>query len=74
MAGWPSDPIQGDRNSQEILRYELTEQFIDRQESAVVVAHLDREGPKWHFRPQAALIEKGLGEYASETGIIVQHA
>ncbi len=60
-------------NSHEILRYDLTDQLADRQETAMVVAHLDREGPKWHFRPQATFIEKGLGQVAGETGIIVQH-
>ncbi len=60
-------------NSHEILRYKLAEQLADHEETAVVVAHLDREGPKWHFRPQMEFFEKGLGEIATNAGVIVQH-
>ena len=60
-------------NSNEMLRYDLTSQLVGREETAMIVANLDREGPKWHFRPQAEFIAKGLGEAASSTGIVIQH-
>lgn len=55
----------------ELCRYNLDKVLIDRTETAVIAGSLDREGPKWHFRPQAEFIEGGLGEAARRFGLII---
>ena len=52
-------------------RYQLDEVLTDKQDTGVVVGFLDREGPKWHFKPQAEFIEGGLGELARRHGMII---
>lgn len=55
----------------EICRYNLEKILEDRSETAIIVGALDREGPKWHFRPQAEFIEGGLGAAARRYGLII---
>jgi tellurium resistance protein TerD len=55
----------------EILRYVLDADLEERQETAVLVATLDREGPKWHFRPKGDMIGGGLRALAERYGLIV---
>ncbi len=57
----------------ELFRYKLEEALVNRTETAMVVAALDREGPKWHFKPLEEFIEGGLPELATSFGIIVQN-
>lgn len=61
-------------NMHEIVRYEITADLADRTEGAVMVASLDREGPKWHFRPMAEFAPGGLAEFARKYGILVAQA
>lgn len=58
-------------NMHEMLRYDLDEELQDRTETAMVVAALDREGPKWHMRPMGEFVPGGLAEVATRYGIIV---
>ncbi len=55
----------------ELLRYELKDELEDRTEAGIIVAALDREGPKWHFRTLGEPIAGGLVEAAENYGIIV---
>lgn len=63
--------IMNSDNNLEILRYNLEEHFRDKIENAAIVAYLNREGPKWHFKPAAEFIEGGLGAIAKRYGIII---
>ena len=55
----------------ELCRYELDEVLDNRTESAVVVGSVNREGPKWHFKPDAEFVAGGLGEVARRYGLII---
>lgn len=56
----------------ELMRYELKEELRDQEHDfAMVAAYLDREGPKWHFRPVLEFYKGGLAEIATKYGIVV---
>ncbi len=55
----------------EICRYELDKALTDRQETAMIAGYLDREGPKWHFKPLADFMEGGLGGVARQYGLVI---
>ena len=57
--------------SHELCRYELDEVLDDKTESGVIVGALNREGPKWHFKPEAEFVAGGLGEFARRYGLII---
>lgn len=59
-------------NKYEMFRYKLDEHIKDRPEGGMLIAALDREGPKWHFRPLAEPVQGGLPEIAENYGIIVK--
>lgn len=63
--------LVNEENEEEILRYKLDPDLVDKEETAVIAAFLNREGPKWHFKPVAELVEKGLGELARRYGMII---
>ena len=58
-------------NSQELLRYELTEDVQGSTETGMLVASLNREGPKWHFETLGNFVEGGLAQIATNYDIIV---
>ncbi len=59
-------------NGQEMLRYVLDEDAQDaNNETAMLVASLVREGPKWHFKALGQPAEGGLAQVATDYGIIV---
>jgi tellurium resistance protein TerD len=55
----------------EILRFQLNEILKDRKETGLVVASLNREGPKWHFTPVCEFIPGGLAEIATRYGMVI---
>lgn len=56
----------------EIVRFELSDELKDQEhEFAMVAATIDREGPKWHFRPKLEFYKGGLSEIATKYGIVV---
>lgn len=59
-------------NGQEILRYELTEDVQGSEETGMLVASINREGPKWHFEAVGECIKGGLSQIATDYDIIVQ--
>jgi len=59
-------------NGFEILRYELSEDMKESDgETAMLVASLNREGPKWHFKAVGELVQGGLEKVATDYDIIV---
>lgn len=58
-------------NSQELLRYEITPDIVDQTETAMIVASINREGPKWHFEAVGECIEGGLPKIATDYGMII---
>ncbi|MFK7839433.1 MAG: TerD family protein [Bdellovibrionales bacterium] len=64
--------IVNEENNYEIVRYKLDPDIKDRTETGVLAATLNREGPKWHFKPLAEFYPNGLPEIASKYGIIVK--
>ncbi|MFN3700581.1 MAG: TerD family protein [Alphaproteobacteria bacterium] len=55
----------------EILRYSLNDAVKERPETGIVVGYLDREGPKWHFKPAAEYHMDGMASYARSKGLII---
>lgn len=54
----------------EITRFPLPD-MENRNETALVMALLLREGPKWHFRPLAEPVEGGLKAVAERYGCVI---
>ncbi len=63
--------VLNESNNQEILRYEITEDCKGKTETGMLVASLNREGPKWHFEAVGEFVKGGLAEIASGYDIIV---
>lgn len=59
---------------EEMYRFVLKEELQDRMETAMMVAAIDREGPKWHFRPLGEFEERGLEGVATDRGMIISDA
>lgn len=55
----------------ELCRFQIDEVLNDHQETAVLIGALNREGPKWHFKPEAEFAPGGLGEIARRYGMII---
>ena len=58
-------------NSQELLRYKLSEDVLEAKETAMLVASLNREGPKWHFEAVGDFPAGGIEKIATDYDIIV---
>lgn len=56
----------------EVCRYLLDEVLADHEETAVLIGALNREGPKWHFKPEADFVEGGLGATARRYGLLIK--
>lgn len=55
----------------ELCRFDLSPIVKERPETGMVCGFIDREGPKWHFRPAAQYYMKGLEEYARQKGLTI---
>ncbi len=55
----------------EICRYNLGKELEDKSQTALLIGELKREGPKWHFMPQAEFVEGGLGKIAQNYGCVI---
>jgi len=64
--------IFNEENSYEIVRFKMDEHLEDQTNSGVIAAFLNREGPKWHFKPAMEFHPKGLADIAKKYGIIIQ--
>ena len=59
-------------NNFEVLRYEISPDVVDSEgETAMLVASLNREGPKWHFEAVGQLVEGGLAKVSTDYDIVV---
>jgi tellurium resistance protein TerD len=58
-------------NRTEITRYDLSDDIEHCPDTAFLCAALDREGPKWHFRPIGEPVAGGLREAAMRYGLII---
>lgn len=63
--------IVNEDTNDEIIRYKLDADLKDHEEEAVLAAVLNREGPKWHFKPVGECVEGGLAELAKRYGCII---
>jgi tellurium resistance protein TerD len=62
--------VNADTN-QELCRYKIDNILEDKEETGVIIGALNREGPKWHFKPEADFVPGGLGEIARGYGLII---
>ncbi len=58
-------------NGLEVLRYELKEDVKGSEETGMLVASVNREGPKWHFYATGDCVKGGLAKIATDYDIIV---
>lgn len=63
--------IMNAESMHEISRYELSDDMEDKEETAVIAATINREGPKWHFKPLAEFVPGGLRAVAMRYGLII---
>lgn len=63
--------IVNESNQMELLRYDLSEHMREKSATGMIIGYLDREGPKWHFRPMAEYHHDGLTNYAKARGLII---
>ena len=63
--------IVNEENGQELCRFDISNEVVDHEECGMIVGYLDREGPKWHFRPQAEFHADGLFTYGKSKGLII---
>ena len=62
--------VNGD-TKHELCRFALDKILEDNEDTGVVIGELNREGPKWHFKPTADFVPAGLGELARRYGCII---
>lgn len=55
----------------EIVRFKLDEHLKDKEDIAVIAVALNREGPKWHFKPLMEHYPEGLSEIATKYGCVI---
>jgi tellurium resistance protein TerD len=58
----------------EVLRFNMHNHMQDNRDNksaAMIVGYLDREGPKWHFRPTGEFVPEGLGKIARDKGLVI---
>ena len=55
----------------ELVRYELDQDTEHRDETSMLVASLNREGPKWHFAPVGEFRKGGLKAFAESYDLII---
>lgn len=63
--------VVNEKSNVELVRYELSHDLEDKMETGMIVATLNREGPKWHFTPVAEFVEEGLKDLGPRFGITI---
>ena len=63
--------IVNEDNNYEICRVKLDETIKDKEDTGIIAAVLEREGPKWNFIPLDETIPGGLAEIARKHGMII---
>jgi tellurium resistance protein TerD len=63
--------IANEKSNVELVRYEFSHDLEDKMETGMIVATLNREGPKWHFTPVAEFVNEGLKDLAPRFGLTI---
>lgn len=63
--------IANEKSNVELVRYEFSQDLEDKMETGMIVATLNREGPKWHFTPVAEFVSEGLKDLAPRFGLTI---
>lgn len=63
--------IANEKSNVELVRYEFSDDLEDKMETGMIVATLNREGPKWHFTPVAEFVAEGLKDLGPRYGITI---
>ncbi|MCE7887523.1 MAG: TerD family protein [Alphaproteobacteria bacterium PRO2] len=63
--------IANEKSNVELVRYEFSEDLEDKMETGMIVATLNREGPKWHFTPVAEFVAEGLKDLGPRYGLTI---
>ena len=64
--------LVNEETNEEIVRYKMDADLKEHSETGAVVAALNREGPKWHFKPLMEFYAGGLTEIAKKYGMVVK--
>ena len=59
------------KTDMELVRYEFSADVEDRPETGMIIASLNREGPKWHFTPVAEFADEGLKDFGKRYGLTI---
>lgn len=63
--------IANEKSNVELVRYEFSDDLEDKMDTGMIVATLNREGPKWHFTPVAEFVAEGLKDLAPRFGLTI---
>ncbi len=63
--------IANAENGFELCRFEIDHYLEEKEQTAVIVGMLNREGPKWHYKADLDFVTGGLGEIARRYGCII---
>lgn len=55
----------------ELCRYNLEDDLRNSNDTAMIMAELNREGPKWHFKPIGEFVKGGLRKVAMRYDLII---
>ena len=63
--------LVNEENGMELVRFKLDEHIENSEDCGMLAACINREGPKWHFKPIGEGIPRGLSDIAKRYGLIV---
>lgn len=63
--------IVNEESGYEVVRFLLDDHLKDRTEIGVIAAAVNREGPKWHFKPLMEFVPDGLSDIATRYGCVI---
>jgi len=58
-------------SGEELVRYKMDEDLKEAEQNAVIAAAVNREGPKWHFKPLCDFDEGELSAMAEKRGMVI---
>ncbi len=66
--------IVNQAKNHEVLRFNMQDHMQEHRDlkaTGIIVGYLDREGPKWHFKPLGEFVEEGLPRIAKDKGLVI---
>lgn len=63
--------LVNEENGMELVRFKIDDVIEESEYAGLHVANINREGPKWHFKPIGEGVPRGLSEIAKRYGIII---